>query len=273
MCFQCILMKMRSDSSYNFGISAFDSKVRVECNSSQIYDELNRVLLPPLSRCEVSAEVADIHIRFLETSCGYQAFFGEQEVSSTAKLSDAALATVKALDDALVHRLRTLRAVHAGAVVLEGRAVLIPGSSHAGKSSLVAELLRRGAVHLSDEYALADEQGRVHAYPRPLLLRDGNPRQSLVLPADLNAEFATRPVPVGWIFAVDYDPESEWDLHEVSQGEAVMLLLQNTPHEMSESPEMVEFFMRLVADADCYAGTRGDAVEAAGRVLEVVAGK
>ena len=77
---------------------------------------------------------------------------------------------IRALDDAVVQRLTTLRAVHAGAVLWGERALLLPGVTHAGKSSLVAELLRRGATYFSDEYALIDSEGRVHPYPRPLLL-------------------------------------------------------------------------------------------------------
>ena len=47
----------------------------------------------------------------------------------------------------MIERLTTLRALHAGAVVWNQRALLLPGATHAGKSSLVAELLRRGATY------------------------------------------------------------------------------------------------------------------------------
>ncbi len=121
-------------------------------------------------------------------------------------IHDASLAAVKALDDVVIHRMKTFRAVHAGAVLIEGRALLLPGPSHAGKSSLVAELLRRGASHFSDEYALIDSQGLIHSYPRPLLLRNGSPVQTLVLPEELNASFVSHPAAVGWIMALDYSP-------------------------------------------------------------------
>ena len=50
--------------------------------------------------------------------------------------------------------------VHAGVVAWKGRALLLPGSSGSGKSSLVAELVRAGATYYSDEYAVLDERGR-----------------------------------------------------------------------------------------------------------------
>jgi hypothetical protein len=262
---------MTSSRSLVFGIHAFDSKVRVESESEVMRDNLDRFLLPALARCEISREAADITITVQDASGGFEIFLDHVKVCSAEAPHDAALGAVKALDDALVRKLRKLRAVHAGAVVLNGRALLIPGSSHAGKSSLVAELLRRGAAHLSDEYALVDEEGRVHAYPRPLLLRNGSPRQTLVLPDDLDASFEMEPAEVGWIVAVDYDSEGSWKVEQISQGEAVMLLLRNTPHEMEQSPEMIELFTRSVAGAECYAGTRGDVAEAADRILELVA--
>jgi hypothetical protein len=261
---------MSSTGSYGFGILAFDSYVRVDCDSAEMRDTLDRFLLPPLPRCEISAAAADISIEVVGESDSFQILLNKEEISSAVTVNETALATVKALDDALIRRFKSIRAVHAGAVMLEGRALLIPGTSHAGKSSLVAELLRRGAAHLSDEYALVDEEGCVHAYPRPLLLRNGSPRQFLVLPGDLNAYFAMEPVPVGWIVAVDYVPNSAWEIYEISQGEAVMLLLRNTPHEMSESPEMIDFFLRSAAHAVCYAGKRGDAVDAADRVFDLI---
>src|ERR1051326_6942658 len=52
--------------------------------------------------------------------------------------------------------------VHAGVVGWGGRALVIPGRSFSGKSTLVAALVRAGATYYSDEYAVFDAQGRVH---------------------------------------------------------------------------------------------------------------
>ena len=81
------------------------------------------------------------------------------------------------------------------------------------------------------------------------------------------------PVRVAWILAVDYDPEATWNIQEISQGEAVMLLLRNTPHEMGQSPEMLELFTRAVTDAICYSGTRGDVVQAAHQIFDLISDK
>jgi hypothetical protein len=264
------LITMASRGNIVFGIHAFDSSILVECADSEIRDALDRYLFPPLPRSESAASYPDIHLFVDRVADRFRVEIDREFAAFAVTLHDAVLAAVKALDGKVVHRMKMFRAVHAGALLIDGRALLLPGTSHAGKSSLVAEFLRRGAAHFSDEYALIDEHGFAHSYPRPLLLRNGRPMQSLVLPEELNARFADQPAPVGWILAVDYVPGGQWEIQELSQGEAVMLLLRNTPHEMAKSPEMIDFFLRVAGNALCYEGKRGEAAEAATRVLDLV---
>jgi hypothetical protein len=253
-----------------FRICAFDSLISVECTDSVIRDALNAYLFPPLPRTASAPPSPDICLLVERVEDGFRIEIDHNFAEFASTVRDAALAAVKALDDAVVHRMKAFRAVHAGALLIDGKALLLPGSSHAGKSSLAAELLRRGASHYSDEFALIDDLGLVHSYPRPLLLRNGSPKQSLVLPEELNAGFATKPAPVGWILALDFEPGASWKIHELSQGEAVLLLLRNTPHEMGKSPEMVDFFLRVAGDAKCFVGKRGEAAEAATRILDLI---
>ncbi len=146
---------------------------------------------------------------------------------------------IRALDDAVIRRLTGFHALHAGAVLLGEQALLLPAVTHAGKSSPVAELLLRGATYFSDEYALIDSAGRVHPYPRPLLLRNGSPEQSPWLQAECNAHEEDNPAPVGWILALEYLSENTWSVTAVCQSEALLIFLRNTPHILSESPNMV----------------------------------
>jgi hypothetical protein len=261
---------MASTGEFAFGIRAFDFLIRVECPGIEIRDALGAYLFPPLPRTESAPASPDICVRVELSGDGYRVEVDGRLAEFALTVQDAALAAVKALDKAVVLRLSALRAVHAGALLIDGKALLLPGSSHAGKSSLVAELLRRGASHFSDEYALIDDNGMAHAYPRPLLLRNGSPKQSLVLPKELNARFVTDPAPVGWVLALDYVPGASWKIHELSQSEAVLLLLRNTPHEMEKSPGMVDVFLGVAGRAKCFEGERGEAAEAAACVLDLI---
>jgi len=72
--------------------------------------------------------------------------------------------------------------VHAGVVGWNGRAIVIPGQSKIGKTTLVEEFLRIGATYYSDEFAVFDRRGYVHPFARPLRVRtDGLQRKTLSL--------------------------------------------------------------------------------------------
>ncbi|PZF81017.1 hypothetical protein [Jiangella anatolica] len=61
--------------------------------------------------------------------------------------------------------------LHTGAVARDGRAVLFPGESGTGKSTMVAACLRRGFGYLSDELvAVEPDTGHVTGWARPLML-------------------------------------------------------------------------------------------------------
>jgi len=62
--------------------------------------------------------------------------------------------------------------LHAGVVGWQGRAIFAAGRSLSGKTTLVRELLRRGATYYSDEFAVVDDFGNIHPFPRPLGIRE-----------------------------------------------------------------------------------------------------
>src|SRR5262249_57961124 len=84
-----------------------------------------------------------------------------------------------------------------------GLAIVVPGRSHTGKSTLVAELVRRGATYWSDEFAVLDDAGRVHPYRRPLV-----PRGLTAPPPDLRLVRADppEPLPIGLVVAGPHPP-------------------------------------------------------------------
>ena len=112
------------------------------------------------------------------------------------------------IDTTVSQRSRQMLFVHAGVVGWRGLAIIIPGRSHSGKSTLVAELVRRGAVYYSDEFAVLDETGRVHPYKRSPVLRDqARKPQDLRL---LREDEPTEPLSIGLIVAGHYQPGATW---------------------------------------------------------------
>lgn len=99
--------------------------------------------------------------------------------------------------------------LHAGAVGWNGRAVIFPGSSFAGKSSLVAALIKRGALYYSDEYAVLDENGLVSPFPKTLSLRGIKNEYAQVERSaeSLGGKTGVEPIPVGLVLVCQYDKD------------------------------------------------------------------
>jgi hypothetical protein len=255
---------------YGFDLRAFGCQIRAEAESPEACAILDGYIFPSLARTAAGAS-PDIVIRIADSADQFQLIVDDTVVTSASSPLSLVPHIIRAVDETVIQRLTTLRAVHAGAVLLSDRVLLLPGATHAGKSSLVAELLRRGATYFSDEYALIDSEGRVHPYPRPLLLRNGSPEQIPVLPAECNAPVGDVRATIGWILAVRYMPDSPWSVSPISQSEALLIMLKNTPHPLAESPEMLEYFQRAVAGTTGYVGSQANAAHAADQILGLVA--
>lgn len=257
-------------NTFGFRVLAYNCNFQLTTACPEAGAILKRYALPWLPKVDNATGRADVCIRIDRVADEFRLLAGDVEVASADQAIRLVPDLIRVLDEAVIQRLTNLRAVHAGAVAWGGRALLLPGSSHAGKTSLVAELLRRGATYFSDEYALIDAEGRVHPYPRPLLMRNGSPEQSPALAAEYSATAGDSPAPVGWILALRYQPESDWDIAPVQQSEALLNLLRNTPHVLAETPDLVGMLQRAVAGAACYAGRRNDAANAVDQILRLI---
>jgi hypothetical protein len=250
-------------------VSAFGCNFEVAaCPEAQTV--LDRYIFPSLPRRSAGEGDPDIFIRIAQASGQFRLLVNNAFVASAPVVVKLVPSLIRVLDDAVIQRLKALHAVHAGAVLWRGRVLLLPGVTHSGKSSLVAELLRHGATYFSDEYALIDREGRVHPYPRPLLLRHGRPEQVPVLAEECDAAVGHAPAPVGWVLSLMYESAGAWSVTPVPQSMATLNLLQNTPHVLADSPDMVSAFQCAVAGADCYTGRRADAVDAADQIVRML---
>lgn len=159
---------------------------------------------------------------------------------------------------------RRLTFVHAGVVDIDGRLVLLPGRSFTGKSTLVAELVRRGALYFSDEYAVIDRQGRVYPYPRPLQIRSREEERPLQFtPSDLGGRTGTgwrRPAAV--VFS-RFRAGGVWRPRPLSTGRAALRLLSHAVGARRQPAEAVSSLAAACGSGTAVAGTRGDASEMA----------
>lgn len=161
--------------------------------------------------------------------------------------------------------------VHAGVVGWRGRAIVMPGNSLSGKSTLVAELVRAGATYYSDEYAVLDRRGRVHPFARPLGIREAkNGRQHRVTAESLDGTSGGGPLPVGLVVLSKYRPGSRWRPRRLSSGQGLLALLSNTISVRRRPEAALDALQHVTAGAPVIKSARGEAQAAAEAILEAV---
>jgi hypothetical protein len=163
--------------------------------------------------------------------------------------------------------------VHAGVVGWQGRAIVIPGRSHSGKSRLVDALVRAGATYYSDEYAVLDGRGRVHAFPAPLKLRQESPNGRGEVIEAVPAKSEPRPPLRASLIAVTrYEPAARWRPRRLSAGQGVLALLDNTVPARRRPSQSLRALEAAIRSAVVVRGPRGDALSMAERLLELGGG-
>jgi hypothetical protein len=159
--------------------------------------------------------------------------------------------------------------VHAGVVGWQGKAIVIPGRSFSGKTSLVVEFLKAGATYYSDEYAVLDPHGLVHPYPRLLSVREngavvGNKRRV----EDLGGRVGKTPLPVGLILATKYRAGAHFRPRQLSPGEAILAMFDNTVSARRQPTTALATIKQAISEAQLWKGTRGETAETVAMVLK-----
>jgi hypothetical protein len=150
--------------------------------------------------------------------------------------------------------------IHAGVVGWGNFAIVIPGRSLAGKSTLVAALIRAGASYYSDEFAVIDKQGRVHPYARPLQMREEGSHHQTARPVEeFGARVASKPLPVKLILVTRFKPGAHWRPRQLSPGIGVLKLLDNTISARRSPAEALRTLKQVVAKAQIVRSSRGEA--------------
>lgn len=261
-----------TERALGFRVTILGVHLAVVSDSAAVAEALDQYVLPWLPRAAVGSSTADrlVEVRRLGSGAGLEILV-DGLVAGVVPSPEAAIPWVqRALDEAVVRCQTEVAVVHGGVVAHGGRAIILPGPTGAGKSTLVAELVRQGAPYLSDEYALIDADGCVHPYPRPLLLRDASgDDQAPRLATELGGTVARGPMPAGLIVGARHAPDATPVLQAMSQSDGLLLLLRNTPQALADHPWIMAPMARAVARAACYGGPRGEARATAAAILEL----
>ena len=156
--------------------------------------------------------------------------------------------------------------IHAGAVRWKEHAILIPGRSRSGKTSLVAEFLRAGASYYSDDLAIVDRSGYLHPYPRPLSVRIADDASRRVRPEDLGAKSA-KSGRISVVLFTEYVASASWCPSRITHGEGMLRLLQNVPSARKQPALVIDVLGNAIKNAEVQASYRGEKEQTVNSVL------
>lgn len=159
------------------------------------------------------------------------------------------------IDEAQALRASEGLIVRGGAVVHQGRAVLVTGPRGAGTTTLVEELVRRGAVACADGLAELDSNGRVRPVTAEQVARgtDGLPYAEVAL-----------------VVSTVYRPEASWQPSERRGARAVLPLIDAALPQSSDARRTLLLSGRLAPRLVTLEGPRPDASVVAPQILDAL---
>lgn len=265
-------LEIREKEPEEFAASfvSFGVPFRLVTNDDSLLQEMYRSV--PYQSMAVSDDASAITFQLLRDDGNYMLQSGEEPSPVEAELP---VVLEQLRHDLMVHVAEYAPDsvfVHAGVVGWGGRALVFPGKSHAGKTTLVAELVKAGATYYSDEYAVVDWEGRVHPYARQLQMREpGRPEQRAVTVEFLGGVSGSDALPVGQAMFVQYVPGSTWAPEAMTSGFAVLEMLRHSIPIRRTPARVMSILSRMMVDATAWRSNRGEASDAARAIVAMIA--
>jgi hypothetical protein len=209
----------------------------------------------------------------------------EEEIAALLKL---------ALTQLALGQCRASAIVHAAAVALNGRAVLLAGPAGSGKTTLLAGLMLDGGEVLADDIAVIAEDGAsVRAMPLPLCIKrgawpvlerllpelgnlpvhrraDGQDVRYLGPQSGGSSSQARNAVRIGAIIFPRYQPGAALDARRLEPVEAFEALLpQFYPLANRFDRDSMDRLIQLLVTVPCFHLSYGDLAHGVGAVREI----
>ncbi len=159
--------------------------------------------------------------------------------------------------------------VHAGTVAYDGRALVLPGPSFSGKTSLVAALVSAGAAYYSDEYAVFDATGLVYPYAKPLAIRldEGSPVQTQRSADQLGGTSGTEPARLGLVVCSQYRRDGVWRPTQLTPAQTLLELFGHSYGSADRPAQTIGTLRQAITTTTGIKGDRGEAATIAAELL------
>lgn len=247
---------------------SYGVRIGIRVSDPRVLEEI-QAYLPPGWESTPSPLVDELYSLIVSETGDHQLYRGQEQLIQTNDLEDI----YEAFDSDVRLQIGTLVKgklfVHAGVVGWRGRAIVIPGRSFSGKTTLVAALVKAGAIYYSDEYGVFDADGLVHPYSRRLSIRqEGGERVKRCPVEELGGISGTEPLPVGLVIHTQYQSGVQWNPQQISLGQAVLALLDNTIVARLRPDFALPILANAVSGAVAFEGGRGEVEDAARTILK-----
>ena len=244
-------------------VRSFDIPLTVRVSHRQVLDDVVDQLPPGSHPARPSSgdHLFSVHQEDRDVDAPWiRLYRGDERIARVRDKSVALLALESALRFNVAESSRRWLFVHAGVVGWRGRAIVLPGVSGAGKTTLVRRLVEAGATYYSDEYAPIGEDGLVYPFAKPLSQRQAAPPgRRRVSAAAIGATVGVSPLPIGLVVATTFQAERTWTPRSMSAGEIMMALLANTVRARLDPPAVLQRLSRVAEQARGMEGVRGEA--------------
>jgi energy-coupling factor transporter ATP-binding protein EcfA2 len=233
--------------------------------------------------CRVSTSEAP-QARYSITTVGaeFQFWVGGRCVARTESFEQLFFSLEYTVTSDILNALDRFSTIHAGCVVSDGHALLLPGEGGSGKTTLVTTLALNGFSPLGDDVILVDtDTGTLKAYPRGFMLKGGTARWLLQNHLSSNDVIQTGEVSylrpdffapaaktgkLKYVVFPKYRPETELRLTPLGKIEALTQILSATSLRDGATMD----FIRMVKNVEMFSldySSRAQAAECLARLL------
>ena len=266
-------MQNYSEAKFRYGFESFGVKIGIASNRKSLLRKVSGNLPDIVPAQYLSVFEGETEHNFLLKKIGktYRLFKNGEDIGFGDIYSEESLVNY------FFGRMRLTIAefavgkvfLHAGVVGWKEKAIIIPGNSFSGKTTLVAELIKNGAVYYSDEYAILDENGLNFPFPKTLSMRGviDEYKQVEMTAEDFGGEIGSQPLPVGMIFLAKYEKDAEWNPEVLSAGNAMMEILPHTIPIRFNPKYSLQVLNKIVNRAIIAKSKRGDATKVVNLLL------
>lgn len=263
----------QKDAEFDVYIESYGVKIRISAHEREAFQTIEKILQAILPDCFriIEKTYVEHHFTLVWDADGKDSLYlNEKEVPSDRSRKDVLRGFETQLRLTVAEYAPERVFVHAGVVAWKDLAIVIPARSFQGKTSLVAALVKRGAIYYSDEYAIFDADGYVHPFPKTLSIRgeiDEFTQKEYPVEA-FGGKAGEKKIPVGMILITGFKPGAEWKPQRLSAGQGILEILEHVV-PIRYNPKFSIKVLNQVANRAIIAKTlRGDVSKSADLILD-----